>query len=331
MLDDGLTRHAETRTSLAARAAWLSYIGGYRQEEIAERLHLSRVKVNRLIAEAHRDGLVRVFVDARAADCVALEDALTRRFSLEFAVVAPNPDRTELPLLSLGTAGAQYLQNVLDEGRHRIIGVGQGRTLSAVVECLPRLRRGGVTFVSLLGSVTRHIEANPIDLIHRLASRTDGEGHFLPLPFFLDSVAIRDRLLQESSLRPALDLAARADLCLVGIGGVAGDDAYLRATGMIGPDEAADLAARGAVGELLGQFLDREGRQVEVELSRRSPGPSLEQLRGRLVVAVAGGATKVDSIGAVLRSGILRGLITDEVTARDVLGSARPAPRRSKR
>lgn len=327
MLDDGLTRPAEGRSSLAARAAWLSYIGGYRQEEIAERLHLSRVKVNRLIAEAHRDGLVRVFVDSRAADCVALEDGLTRRFGLEFAVVAPNPDRTELPLLSLGTAGAQYLQNVLDEGRHQIIGVGQGRTLGAVVECLPRLRRGGVTFVSLLGSVTRHVEANPIDLIHRLASRTDGEGHFLPLPFFLDSVEIRDRLVQESSLRPALDLAARADLCLVGIGGVGGEDAYLRVTGMIGAAESAELAARGAVGELLGQFLDRDGRQVDVELSRRSPGPSLEQLRGRLVVAIAGGTGKADSIGAVLRSGVLRGLITDELAARAVL-TAEAAPTR---
>ena len=47
--------------SLAARAAWLSFIGGYTQEEIAQKLGLSRVKINRLIAEATEAGLVRAY------------------------------------------------------------------------------------------------------------------------------------------------------------------------------------------------------------------------------------------------------------------------------
>ncbi len=75
--------------SLAARAAWLSFIGGYTQEEIAQRLGLSRVKINRLIAEATEAGLVRVFVEgndgrvrgARGSDRRALEPGFLLRVS----------------------------------------------------------------------------------------------------------------------------------------------------------------------------------------------------------------------------------------------------------
>ena len=38
------------------------------------------------------------------------------------------------------------------------------------------------------------------------------------------------------------------------------------------------------------------------------------------IVAIAGGAEKVAALGAVLRSGHLSGLITDEATARALVG-----------
>ena len=43
---------------------------------------------------------------------------------------------------------------------------------------------------------------------------------------------------------------------------------------------------------------------------------TLDDLKGRRIVAVAGGAGKVAAIEAALRSGILTGLIIDEATAR---------------
>ena len=62
--------------SLATRAAWLSYVGNHTQEEIAGRLGVSRIKVNRLIGQAVRAGLVHVFVEGTAAECIALEEAI---------------------------------------------------------------------------------------------------------------------------------------------------------------------------------------------------------------------------------------------------------------
>ena len=69
-------------------------------------------------------------------------------------------------------------------------------------------------------------------------------------------------------------------------------------------------------------------RPVASEVNQRTLGLRIEDLRGREVVAVAGGPEKTSAILATLASGIITGLIIDEATARLVLAAAdRPAAR----
>ena len=102
--------------SLATRAAWLSYVGNQTQEEIAGRLGVSRVKVNRLIGQAVRAGLVHVFVEGTAAECIALEERIASRWGLEFCTVAPAAEDAPLPLATLAGAGGHWLHRVLEAG-----------------------------------------------------------------------------------------------------------------------------------------------------------------------------------------------------------------------
>ena len=90
--------HIDPELSLASRAAWLAYVGGFRQEDIATRLGISRVKVNRLIALAHRQGFIRVFVEGNALECVALEDQIADRFGLSLCQVVPSIGDDDLPI-----------------------------------------------------------------------------------------------------------------------------------------------------------------------------------------------------------------------------------------
>lgn len=304
--------------SLATRAAWLSYVGNLTQEEIAGRLGVSRIKVARLIGQAVRAGLVHVFVEGTAAECIALEETIAQRWKLEFCTVAPSVDDSPLPLKALAAAGGHWLHRVLEARRAALIGIGHGRTLGAVVANLPRLPRPGVRFVSLLGSLTRHAAANPFDVIHRLAEITGAESYFMPAPFFADSVEDKQVLMAQRGLESVLALARAAELVVVGIGEV-GPEAHLRTIGMITAEEHAELAQAGAVGEVLGRFLDAKGRPVVAEINDRSVAVRLEELRGRQVVAIAGGRPKARAIAAVLESGLLTGLITDEATARELV------------
>jgi DNA-binding transcriptional regulator LsrR (DeoR family) len=312
--------------SLATRAAWLSYVGKHTQEEIAGRLGVSRIKVNRLIGQAVRAGLVHVFVEGTAAECIALEEAIAARWGLEFCTVAPGGDDNPLPLATLGAAGGHWLHRVLEAGRTSLIGVGHGRTLAALVGNLPRIPRPGVRFVSLLGSLTRHAAANPFDVIHRLAEITAAESYFMPAPFFADSIDDKQVLLGQRSLQSVFALARDAELVMLGIGEV-GLRSHLYTTGMITAEEFAEVERAGAVGEVLGRFVGADGRPVAAGINERALAVRLEELAGRQIVAIAGGRDKPRAIAAVLQSGLVTGLITDEATAREVvaLGSAAAA------
>lgn len=312
---------AEGDRSQATRAAWLSYVGGLTQAEIAERMGVSRVKVNRLISEAVAAGMVRVFVDGTDANCVALEKRIADHWGLDFCTVAPTVDDETLPLRTLAAAGGFFLHRVLERHEAEVIGVGHGRTLAEVVKYLPQMSCPDVRFVSLLGSLTRHAAANPFDVIHRLTEITGAESHFMPAPFFLDSIADKRVLLAQKSLKDVFDLAASATLFIVGIGDV-GPRSHLLQTGMLMPEEFAELQAAGAVGELLGRFVDAHGCPVAAEINQRAMAFPLESLERRRVVAIAGGTSKVEAIAAVLESQVITGLITDEVTAQKVVNLA---------
>lgn len=310
---------ADQETSLAARAAWLYFSGGLTQADIGKRLGVTSTKAHRLVARATAEGLVRVLVDASVSECVALEEALTARYGLELCRVAPEIEDAPLPLRTLGLAGGAFLRDQLERGVHACIGVGHGRTLVAAVESLPAVRAEGTTFVSLLGGLTRRLAANPYDIIHRLAERTRAEAYMLPVPLFANTPADKAVLMAQMGVAEVFAKGREATLILVGIGEVGGN-AYLVETGMVDAAEMGELDRLGARGEMLGHHFDADGGEVPCGMGERAMSPALEELRGRMIVAIAGGEVKVAALGAVLRSGFLKGLITDEATARRLVG-----------
>jgi DNA-binding transcriptional regulator LsrR (DeoR family) len=302
---------------LAIRAAWLYYVHGLTQAEAADHLGISRVKVHRLIARAHQQNWVKVFVEGSTAEGIALEQALKQRYGLRYCSVVPSDadglaGAPDSGFRSLGAAAALYLHQYLEQHAKCSIGVGHGRTLAAVADALPKVARPQSQFVSILGSLTRRSTANPFDVIYRFAERTGGAGYFVPAPFFVDSVDDAEVLRGQRVVQDVLARARKTDLVLIGIGN-------LRNTPAIYEAERKALAALRIVGEVLGQFFDAEGRQIDCDMAQRSISLRLDELRGRNVIAVAGGADKAAAIRATLRSGLLSGLVTDETTARRVL------------
>jgi DNA-binding transcriptional regulator LsrR (DeoR family) len=300
--------------SLATRAAWLHFAAGLTQSEVASRLNIPSTKAHRLIARASREGMIRVFVEGPVAECVALENALAERFGLSFCRVAPDLGEGDLPLKALSLEGAGFLRQILERGEDKVIGVGHGRTLAAVVEQMPQTPARGVQFVSLLGGLTRKFAANPFDVIHRLAERTGAEAYLLPVPVFANSVADKAVLMQQYGIADVSALARKASLLIVGIGQISGEG-FLVSSGMIKPDEVVELKRVGACADLLGHFFSADGRMLETDLSARATSMSAAELRKHRIVAIAGGQAKVAALRAVLRSRVLHGFITDEATA----------------
>lgn len=304
---------------LATRAAWLSFIGGYTQSEIARRLSVSPAKAHRLIALAQDRGLVKVFIEGAPAECIAHEDALVRQFGLDNCIVAPALDgeKAEGEFASVGAAAARFLHRIffgMDPGS--LVGVGKGRSLAAAIERMPSLKRPDLRFVSVSGSLTRKLSANPFDVVNRLVERTGGEGYYMPVPYLAADDQEKEVLLAQKSVQDMLGLAQQAGLVIVGIGTLEEDDAHIRQVGMIGAEEWEELKSLDAVGDIMGSFVDIEGRPVASRVNRHALGLGLEDLRGRRVVAVVGGVAKGRAVLGALRTGIVTDLILSEPAAR---------------
>lgn len=304
----------------AVRAAWLYHLGGYTQGQIARRMGLSRVKVNRLIATAHEEHLVTISVNHKLDSCLRLEEAIVRQHEVPACIVVPRlgipgaPDELAQLHAALGNAGARLLANHLRTEALSILGVGWGRTLASMVAQLDKISRSDLRIVSLLGSLTRYSATNPFDVVHHLTNLTSGMGFFLPVPFLADTAHDAAVLKQQKTVQDIWHLAERADLYVIGLGALEQYERFDR-QGLLQSEDMTRLREAGSVGDILGSFINHEGRLVESEVNDRAMGLPLSRLQGRNVIAIAGGSEKVDIIEASLRSGVITTLITDEDTA----------------
>jgi len=144
-------------------------------------------------------------------------------------------------------------------------------------------------------------------------------------PAYVESSEIRDRLLEQEAIEHALEVAARADVALVGVGGT-DDGCTMVRSGCLSIEEIARLREQGAVGDVLGNYVDVHGSLIAAPHSSRQIALSLDQLRRiGTVVAVVSGDEKPRAILGVLRAGIIDVLILDELNARTVIDLAAPA------
>ncbi|TDH39071.1 sugar-binding transcriptional regulator [Pseudohoeflea suaedae] len=304
--------------SLAIRAAWLHYVGGLRQAEVAKRIGVPSVKAHRLIARAVAEGAVRVTIEGDIIECIEMGENICARYGLQTCEVAPDLEEPGLPLRTLGLAGASLLRRWMEGGEESTIGLGHGRTLAEAVRSMPRFDAHGLKFVSLLGGLTRNFAANPHDVMHLLAEKTGAQAYVMPVPFFANTTEDREVLLSQRGVAEVFELAEKAPLKFVGLGTVEAETQLVH-SGMIEASEIEEIARAGGVGEMLGHFFDRDGNVLETELTSRTLAVTMERASEQRIIALAGGPGKVETIRAILKSGKLYGLITDERTARALL------------
>ncbi len=303
---------------VVAWVAWLYYVDELTQSEIAATLSVSRATIVKLLQDARERGAVTIRINQEAASRTGLSRALAAKFALAAAHVIPNLPGPPLAH-RLGEAGARVLAQELRTGD--TIGVAWGRTVLAVAEKMPEPDESGpYTVVQVCGSSAgSDVEFSPELCSSVLASRIKARCANLLAPAVLSNTKLRDQLLTEPPLVNQFALIRSANRVLFGVGDVAGA-ATVRAAGLASREEIDAYVKRGAVGVLLGRFIDREGRHMIGDLDSRMIGITLDELRAlpnRL--CVAGGPEKIQALRAALRGGYITHLVTDAQAAEALL------------
>jgi DNA-binding transcriptional regulator LsrR (DeoR family) len=313
---DTLTAADVGEVQLQARAAWYYYMGGMTQQEIADRLGLTRLRVNRLIAQARTDGIVRIDVAPKLANCVALEEKLKQRHGLDDAVVVPSVPDADALQQAIGEAAGTLLDPLLKDGIG--LGVGWGRTLRAAVGRVTPHRFVSSWVAALMGGLTRGSGTNTFEVATEFARIIGAECYYVAAPIYVPSTESRSTLLTHYGLAEVMRRAREGHVAIVSCGDLTARS--LLASTHIVNECIPELKAAGAVGDLLGTFLDEYGRPVDHPLNERVMALPLAELKAYPVsVLASGGAEKARIVRAVLRGGYVRRLVTDEAVAESLV------------
>jgi DNA-binding transcriptional regulator LsrR (DeoR family) len=301
-----------------ARVAWYYYIGGLTQQEIAEKLSITRLRVNRIIGQVRLDGSVRVEILMPLARCVALEEELTTRFGLLGARVVPSVDDPADQQRLVGEAAGAMLDTLLTDGE--AFGVGWGTTLSAATRRVTprRLSNGNGWVATLMGGLTRGSGTNTFEVSTAFARVLGAECYYLAAPIYVPTPESREVLLTHHGLAEALRRASLAQVALVSCGDLS-DRSLLARTHVVAESLDA-LHAAGAVGDLLGVFLDADGRPVDHPLNERVMALPLADLKMiPKAILASGGLHKRGIVKAILTAGYVKYIVTDEACAEAIL------------
>jgi len=309
----------DRKLELAARAAWLYHAKGRRQDQIAVELNVSRQIVQRLIALATSEKLIRFQLIHPLSECIELAERLRERFNLLFCDVAPAEAGRNEDISTVATAAAFYLENILSQKAPLTVGIGNGQALRETTSRIAPMSRPQHKCVSLMGNLTRQGRASHYDVVMRLAERTGAQCYPLPMPVVTNTVADREVLQAQLAYKSFLSLIDEANVLMMGIGFM-GWQAPLHIDGFITDVELGQAMEAGAIGELLGHSLDASGKLIAGGYHDRLTSFELHMPAKKPTIIVQSGEIRVPAITAALDGKLANGLITDENTARRLLG-----------
>ncbi|MEM1484386.1 sugar-binding transcriptional regulator [Oscillospiraceae bacterium PP1C4] len=293
--------------TLMIKTTWCYYIESMTQQAIAEKLGISRMRVIKLLEKARAQNLIQFKIRSDASHRMELEQKIMEKYDLDdiFLVPSLSDNINE----TVARAAALYIGDRLQS--NAFINIGFGDTTSRTLNNLVLPSEAHISLVSLTGGVSYYMSAS--------TGGTDATRYILPAPFIASSAEMADAICREPSVKEILCLANLASMTVVGIGGVT-ERATVVKDGKLTANDLLMLQMKGAVGDLLGHFVDKDGNPIDFPLHNRIISTPLNSLkRFKNVIGVAGGVEKASAINAALKTSCLDVLITDEDTAEHLL------------
>jgi DNA-binding transcriptional regulator LsrR (DeoR family) len=305
----------EKKQELAARAAWMYYVAGLTQQDIAAALGLSRQVAQRLISAARETGMVTVNISHPVTRCLKLARELEAKFGLNLCRVVPSAGLEDEAIQQmLAVEGAEVMAQFIDKTEPQVFGVGSGKTLRSVIDALPWQERPQHQCVSMIGAIARDDSGTRYDVPLKMAEKMQGKYYFIPAPLYADSPEDKSSWCQHQIYQRVAARALGASVTFLGIGEVT-LGCPLNTEGFITDKQVQDLETQNVAGEMLGHFFNHDGERLNSELDAMLTSVPLSSHTDRSVVGFAGGERKYSAIRAALVGGWVTGLVTDEDTA----------------
>lgn len=313
--------------TLLYRIAKYYYMERRTQQEIADIENISRSQISRLLARAMDEGIVSYKVELPIEmDVCSMHSELEELLNLKRVILIPSQYngkgvfQDEEQNRNLAVGAADYLNDLLIDSK--VIGVGWGRTMYLTSQYLHYKHMSkDVTVVPLVGASG---DRNPNLQINTIVDRFS--EHINAERIYVNSLALSQSKYQrspyeESMLQSLIEYWEMLDSAVIGIG--APPSVSKTMIYEFSEDYVKTIKSSRAIGDILSQFYYKNGKLLELPEEYQLLAYDIERLKALPnVIAIAAGNRKVDSIITAAKMGIIKTLITDYDTAKEILEKA---------
>lgn len=301
---------------------WHYFINEMTQAKVAALLGVTRLRVNQAIGKARAQGLVRIEIDSPFLARVEAQETLCSELGIAKALVAPANREAYDYHTAVGAALGSFLLDCLRDGAWQRIGVSWGLTIESAVRRLRSLSHPDLEVVSMMGGTSRGASFNTFSIASSLAERLGAKYSLLTAPVYLSEGVDRDAFLSQELFEEHFAKFELLDAAILTASDVS-DRSFLVANGLPREVTPQMLMDAGAIGDVLGRFLDQDGKPIDHPIDARTVGVSIETVaRIPLKILAAAGPHKVEIIRAAAKAGLIDILVTDDVTAELLIARA---------
>lgn len=308
------------KKKLLAKIAYLYYVENKNQTEIANILGIYRTTISRMLAQARKEGIVKIEIVDFDSEIFELEEYFRKKYQLSQVEIVEcrAEDSEEEKNEALASAAALFVKSLVND--NQVVGTSWGSTLSRMIEKLDNRYVEDTLFCPLAGGPS-HINSkyHVNTLVYALARKFHGQSAFVNATVIQETPQLSQGILQSKYFEDILAYWERLDVAILGVGGNL-DHSQSQWRDLLTEEDYRILEAEKAVGESCCRFFDQEGNPVHQELQERTIGIPLEKLaKVPKSVAIARGENKEQAFLAMLRKKYVNCVVTDRETIIKIL------------
>jgi deoxyribonucleoside regulator len=310
-----------SRHELMEFIAEMYYIQKKSQQEIANKLGMSRSNISKILQTCIDEEIVEFKINYRSSSKLTLEKSLMEKYKLKKVIISDYNAHGEINKINVGKCAGIYLDTIIQDGM--LLGISWGTTLYYAVDNLSVSTTKCVDVIQMVGGLgAKRIDTDGQELAKRLSKIYNGNCYILQAPMIVNSKMLKDLLLQEPQIIEHFDLYKKIDIALIGLGSNKPNLSAVRKSGYITKSEAGQIIKKGAVSDICGHHVDIMGRPSITNISDRIIGITLEQLKNvPVIIGVAAGNEKKEAVLGALRGSYINVLVIDEMLAHNILNS----------
>lgn len=295
-------------------AAWLYFRDGLSQQEVAERMSVSRATVSNLLAAAKQAGVYRITFEQNLFEQMLVVEKLKQRFGLDDLLVVPSVGSLADQRARVASAGAFYLAGTLKDCTS--LGISWGQTVLELGAALEPAETKITKVYQMVGIARTQLWKLAEACNSRIAHALNADVMQFPAPGLVSTRELYKQLVAEPIVAEQFEALRRVDAALFGVCSTKPDSPFF-ASGLAQGLSSHILLERKVAGIIGGRMYDSSGAPVVVDgYDDQLLAMSLDDFKAiPHRFGVAAGLEKVTAIEGALRGGLLTALATDFDTA----------------